>query len=152
MFPYLCAAISCVSLAFVGPRVAAQTGTPTAAKVYKNLEMSVTGIARATSAALKDCPPGANSQRSTARGAEEFAVVTLKVKVLPAYKPEPLLKPTLTDTAGKTYNTAVSFVDVGKVPEFSCEIPFRVPLGTTFKTLKVDDAVTIDLSGLDLKR
>jgi hypothetical protein len=114
--------------------------------------MSVTAIARATSVGLGDCPPGSNSVRSTARGAEEFAVVTLKVKVLPAYKPGPLQKPTLTDGAGKTYNTAVSFVDIGKVPEFSCEIPFRVPLGTTFKSVTVDQALTIDVSAVEAKK
>jgi len=149
LLPHLCATMSCVSLVW-GTSVGAQT--PTAAKVHKNLEMSVTGITRATSVGLGDCPPGSNSVRSTARGAEEFAVVTLKVKVLPGYKPGPLQKPTLTDGAGKTYNTAVSFVDIGKVPEFSCEIPFRVPLGTTFKSVTVDQALTIDVSGVEPKK
>ena len=152
LLPHLYATVSCVSLAIVGVQLAAQTATPTPPKAYKSLELSVTGIERATSASLKDCPPGANSQRTTARGAEEFAVVTLKVKVLPGYTPGPLQKPTLTDTAGKTYNTAVSFVDVGKVPEFSCEIPFRVPLGMTFKTVKVDEALAIDVSAVEPKR
>jgi hypothetical protein len=53
-------------------------------------------------------------------------------------------RPTLTDTAGKTYNTAVSFVDVGSVPEFSCAIPFRVPAGTALKAVQVETA-TLDL-------
>jgi hypothetical protein len=55
-----------------------------------------------------------------------------------------LKKPTLTDSAGKVYNTAVSFVDVGSVPEFSCSIPFRIPAGTALKSLQVD-AATLDL-------
>jgi hypothetical protein len=54
----------------------------------------------------------------------------------------------LTDAAGKTYNTAVSLVDVGKEPEFSCAIPFRVPAGTKVRSIQIDDA-SIDLSTVD---
>jgi hypothetical protein len=103
---------------------------------------------RAPRVSLKDCPPGANTVGSTARPGEEFAVVTVKMKVLPDYKAITLKRPVLTDASGKNYNTAVSFVDIGKVPEFSCEIPFRVPTGTKPKSIQIDDA-SLDLTVLD---
>jgi len=112
---------------------------------FKGLEMSVTGLERAASASLKDCPPGDNRVNAMTRPGEEFAVVTVKFKVLPAFDKSTMLKkPTLTASDGKVYNTAVSFVDVGSVPEFSCSIPFRVPAGTQLKSLQVD-AATLDL-------
>ena len=112
---------------------------------FKGLEMSVAGVERAASASLKDCPPGDNRVNAMTRPGEEFAVVTVKFKVLPAFDKSTILKkPTLTDSAGKVYNTAVSFVDVGSVPEFSCSIPFRIPTGTALKSLQVD-AATLDL-------
>ena len=112
---------------------------------FKGLEMSVASVERAASASLKDCPPGDNRVNAMTRPGEEFAVVTVKFKVLPAFDKSTMLKkPTLTDGAGKVYNTAVSFVDVGSVPEFSCSIPFRVPAGTQLKSLQID-AATLDL-------
>jgi hypothetical protein len=112
---------------------------------YKGLEMSVASVERAATASLKDCPPGDNRVNAMTKPGEEFAVVTLKFKVLPAFQANTILKkPTLTDSAGKTYNTAVSFVDVGSVPEFSCAIPFRVPTGTALKSVQVDSA-SLDL-------
>jgi hypothetical protein len=115
------------------------------AVTHKGLEMSVASVERAASASLKDCPPGDNRVNAMTRPGEEFAVVTVKFKVLPAFEKTTILKkPTLTDAAGKTYNTAVSFVDVGSEPEFSCAIPFRVPAGTTLKSVQVD-AVSLDL-------
>jgi hypothetical protein len=112
---------------------------------FKGLEMSVASVERAPTASLKDCPPGDNRVNATTRPGEEFAVVTVKFKVLPSFEPKTMLKkPTLTDSAGKTYNTAVSFVDVGSVPEFSCSIPFRVPSGTALKSVQID-AATLDL-------
>ena len=112
---------------------------------FKGLEMSVASVERAASASLKDCPPGDNRVNAMTRPGEEFAVVTVKFKVLPAFDKSTMLKkPTLTDSAGKVYNTAVSFVDVGSVPEFSCAIPFRIPTGTALKSLQVD-AATLDL-------
>ena len=113
----------------------AQAGAP---KTVKGLEVSVGGVERSMKVGLADCPPGANTVSSTAKPGEEFAVVTIKMKVLPAYKPAPLPRPTVTDASGKRFNTAVSFVDVGKVPEFSCAIPFRVPTGTALKTVQID--------------
>jgi hypothetical protein len=108
---------------------------------YKGLEISVAGIERAPTASLKDCPPGGNTVNATSRPGEEFAVVKVNFKVLPAFQPNTVLKrPTVADESGKTYNTAVSFVDVGSTPEFSCAIPFRVPTGTTLKSIQIDAA------------
>src|SRR5262245_18013429 len=112
---------------------------------FKGLEMAVAGVERAASASLKDCPPGDNRVNAMTRPGEEFAVVTVTFKVLPAFDKSTMLKkPTLTDSAGKVYNTAVSFVDVGTVPEFSCAIPFRVPSGTALKSVQID-AATLEL-------
>jgi len=115
-----------------------------APKTYKGLELSIGGVERLGHVSLTDCPPGANTVSSTAKPGEEFAVVTLKVKVSASYKPEAIKRPTITDASGKVFNTAVSFVDVGKVPEFSCAIPFRVPTGTKLKGLQVE-TVSLDL-------
>jgi hypothetical protein len=119
-----------------------------ASKSYKGLEITASAIERAPRVSLKDCPPGANTVGSTAKPGEEFAVVTLNIKVLPGYKPVTLKRPVITDASGKTYNTAVSFVDIGSVPEFSCAIPFRVPQGTKVKSVQVDE-VSLDLTALD---
>jgi hypothetical protein len=119
---------------------------------YNGLEMSVATLERAPTASLKDCPPGGNTVNATTRPGEEFAIVTVKFKVLPEFKENTILKrPTVTDAAGKTYNTAVSFVDVAKVPEFSCSIPFRVPAGTNLKSFHVDTA-SLDLTAVDSKK
>jgi hypothetical protein len=115
-----------------------------AGKNYKGIDLSVEKVERASRVSLTDCPPGANTVSSTAKPGEEFAVVTLKAKVGSSYKPEPIKRPTLTDEAGKVYNTAVSFVDVGKVPEFTCTIPFRVPTGAKLKSMQVD-TVSLDV-------
>ena len=110
--------------------------------------MVVVGVERASSAGLSDCPPGENTQRAMAKPGEGFAIVTVKMKVLPAYKPGPLNRPVLTDAAGKTYNTAVSFVDLQKVPEVSCAFPFRIPDGTKLKSVRID-TVSFDLIRFD---
>jgi hypothetical protein len=139
-YKLLHAAVPALILAMVSSLVA-QDGAP---KTYKGLEISVAGVERAASARLSDCPPGTNTVNATTRGAEEFAIVTLKLKVLPGFQPVTLKRPVLTDASGKTYNTAVSFLDVGKVPEFSCAIPFRVPAGTKLKRVQID-ALSLDL-------
>ena len=123
---------------------AAQAGSTTT----KGLEITATAVAHSAKASLKDCPPGANTVSSTAKPGEEFAIVSLNFKVLPAFKPGAFRRPVLTDSAGKTFNTAASLVNVGKVPEFSCEIPFRVPSGTKAKSIQIEDA-SIDLTALD---
>src|SRR5437667_4800207 len=115
----------CISSCLVGCLSAGVASAQSKTVTHKGLEMSVASVERAASASLKDCPPGDNRVNAMTRPGEEFAVVTVKFKVLPAFQPNTMLKkPTLTDSAGKTYNTAVSFVDVGSVPEFSCAIPF----------------------------
>jgi hypothetical protein len=125
--------------------VAAQTP-----RVHKGLEMAAASVERATNVRLTDCPPGANTVGSTTKAGEEFAIVTVKMKVLPAFKPpkgpeDAMKRPVLADAAGKTYNTAVSFVDIGNTPEFSCAFPFRVPVGTAVKSLNIDGAL-LDLA------
>jgi hypothetical protein len=138
---------SCVAL-LLGSTLVAQAGKPA---TYKGVEISVAGVERASTASLKDCPPGGNTVNATTRPGEEFAVVKVNFKVLPAFQPNTMMKrPTIVDAAGKTYNTAVSFVDVGSVPEFSCAIPFRVPAGTALKSFQVDTA-TLDLTAADKK-
>jgi hypothetical protein len=118
-------------------------------QTYKGLEISVVALERASSAALSDCPPGANTQRAMARPGEQFAIVTVNVKVLPSYTPTTTLKrPLVTDRAGKTYNTAATFVDLGKMPVFSCVFPFRVPDHTELKSIQID-ALLFDLRSLD---
>jgi hypothetical protein len=113
-------------------------------KTFKGLEMSVAGVERAPTAKLLDCPPSTNTVTAQSRGAEEFVIATVKFKVLPDFKPMPLNRAKATDTSGKTYTTSIAFVDVGKVPEFSCAIPFRVPTGTKLKSLQVETA-SLDL-------
>ena len=48
----------------------------------------------------------------------------------------------------KVYNTSVQFVDVGSVPEYSCQFIFRVPQGTKLKSFAIESA-TFDLTALD---
>ena len=119
-----------------------------ASNTTRGLEIAATGVEHSAKASLKDCPPGANTVSSTAKPGEEFAIVSLSFKVLPAFKPGTFRRPVLTEAGGKTYNTAASLVNIGKVPEFSCEIPFRVPTGTKTKSIQIEDA-SIDLSALD---
>ncbi len=126
---------------------AAQESTP-AVQTYKGLEISVAGLERASSAALNDCPAGANSQRAMSRPGEGFAIVTVKMKVLPNFESARLGRPVLTDSAGNLYYTAASFVDVGKVPEFSCAFPFRIPDDTEPRSIQIDE-VSFDLTSLD---
>jgi hypothetical protein len=139
------AASLCVLVTIAGRAaapVAQSAGTPVS---YKGLEMAVAGVERAPTASLKDCPPGGNTVNATTRPGEEFAVVKVTFKILPGFQPNTTLKrPVLTDQSGKTYNTAVSFVDIGSTPEFSCAIPFRVPAGTALKAVQIDSA-TLDI-------
>ena len=116
---------------------------------YKGLEVTPLGIERAKNVALIDCPPGNNTVRGNARGDEEFAVVNLAFKVTPSFDAKTIVKkPVLTDTAGKTYNTSVSIVDAGSVPEYKCGFPFRVPMGTKVASVSIDTA-TINIASLD---
>ena len=116
---------------------------------YKGLEVTPLGIERAKNVALIDCPPGMNSVRGNARGEEEFVVVTFGFKVTPSFDAKTIVKkPVLTDTAGKTYNTSVSIVDPGSVPEYKCGFPFRVPMGTKVASVSIDTA-TINIASHD---
>ena len=74
--------------------------------------------------------------------------MTLAFKVTPAFKETIVKKPVLTDAAGKTYNTSVSIIDPGSVPEYKCSFPFRVPAGTKVASVAIDTA-TINLAALD---
>jgi len=140
----LCAALAWAGLP-AGLRAQSAQGSTPASQAYKGLELTVTGIEHASSAALSDCPPGANTQRAMARPGEGFAIVTVRVKVLPTYLPAPLKRPVLTDAEGKTYNTAASFVDLAKDREFSCAFPFRIPEGTRLKSVQIE-TVSFDLT------
>jgi hypothetical protein len=119
-------------------------------QTHKGLEITVTSVARAPNASLKDCPPGANTVNAVTRPGEQFALVTVAFKVSAAFQPSPMKRPSVTDTAGKTYNTAAAFVDMGAVPEYSCTFPFRVPDGTRLKSLQIE-GVSFDLSSIDGK-
>ena len=136
-----------VLLVLLLPVVAAgQAASPS--QNYKGLEMRVTKVERAASASLRDCPPGTNTVNAVTRPGEQFALVTIAFKVGPSFKPGQMKRPSVTDTAGKSYLTASQFVDVGSAPEYFCTSPFRLPEGTRLKALHIE-TVTLDLSALD---
>lgn len=131
------------------PAVALTTAEQAKPTSYKGLEITPLGIERAKNVALVDCPPGQNSVRGNALDGMEFAVVTLAFKVTPAFDAKTIVKkPVLTDAAGKTFQTSVSIIDAGSVPEYKCAFPFRVPAGTKVASVAIDTA-SIDLSTLD---
>lgn len=117
---------------------------------YKGLEITVTGVERAETVGLRDCPPGANSIRGLTKPGEEFAIVNLSFKVTPAFKETLVKKPALLDATGKVFNTAMSFVDPGSQPEYSCGFAYRVPTGTRLGKIQIDTA-TLDLTAFDKK-
>jgi hypothetical protein len=112
------------------------------------LDVMVTKVERAASASLRDCPPGSNTVNAVTRPGEQFALVTVAFKIAPSFHAAPMKRPSVTDSTDKKYNTAATFVDVGKVPEFSCTFPFRVPEGTKLKALQIENA-SYDLAALD---
>jgi hypothetical protein len=128
--------------------VAGQTASKP--QTVNGLQITVTGVERAQKASLRDCPPGTNTVNAVARAGEQYSLVTVAFKVLPAFKASPMKRPSVTASDDKTYNTSVQFVDVGSVPEYSCTFPFRVPEGTKLKTLQVETA-SFDLSALESK-
>ena len=136
---------SAVLLAVVASGQAAGKAQP-----VPGLDATVTKVERAASASLRDCPPGTNTVNAVTRPGEQFALVTVAFKVSSAFKPAPMKRPTVTDTADKKYNTASTFVDVGSVPEYSCTFPFRVPEGTKLKSLQIE-STSLDLSTLEPK-
>ena len=114
------------------------------------LDATVTKVERAATASLRDCPPGSNTVNATTRPGEQFALVTVAFKVAPSFQPAPMKRPTITDAVDKKFNTAATFLDVGKEPAFSCTFPFRVPEGTKLKALQIESA-SYDLSSLESK-
>lgn len=112
---------------------------------YKGLEIAVTGVERSDTVALRDCPPGANSIRGTTKPGEEFAIVQLAFTVTNAFKETLVPKPVLVAADGKTFNTAMAFVDPGSQPRYICDFAFRVPAGTALGQIRIDTA-TLDLS------
>jgi hypothetical protein len=117
---------------------------------YKGLEITVAGVERASSVGLKDCPPGSNTIRGLTKPGEEFAIVTLAFKVTPAFKETIVKKPVLLDANGKTFQTAMSFIDPGATPEYSCGFAYRVPEGTKLGKIQID-STTLDLTAFDKK-
>lgn len=120
-----------------------------ASGTYKGLEVSVTGVERAGNVSLTDCPPGANIVRGVIKPGDpmEFASVKVDFKAGPAFKPGAVPKPVLYDEAGKAYNTAQSFAEVGATPAFSCTFSFRVPKGAKVKRFSID-TLSIDLGAM----
>ena len=118
------------------------SGAAQAAQTYKGLEVAVSGVARATNVSLTDCPAGANIVRGVIRPGDpmEFASVTVRFSVLPAFKGGAIPKPVLYDEAGKAYNTAQAFGEIGATPAFSCTFSFRVPKGTKVAKFAIDTA------------
>ena len=124
--------------------------TASTPQTVNGLQVTVAGVERAEKSSLRDCPPGTNTVNAVQRPGDQLAVVTVNFKVMPDFKPVIMKRPTVTATDGKIYNTSVQFVDVGSVPEYSCTFTFRVPEGTTLKSLQIETA-TFDLSGLTSK-
>ena len=109
---------------------------------YKGLEVAVSGVERASNVSLTDCPEGANIVRGVIKTVDtnEFASVKLEFKLTPAFKPTAIPKPVVYDEAGKAYNTAQAFAEIGSTPNFSCTFSFRVPKGTKIKRFTIDTA------------
>jgi len=133
--------------------VAALAATATAQsdgkpQTVNGLQIAVTGLERADKAALKDCPPRTNTVNAVQRPGDELAVVTVSFKVLPEFKPSMMKRPTAAANDGKVYNTSVQLVDVGSVPQYSCQFIYRVPQGTKLKSLQIESA-TFDLAALE---
>jgi hypothetical protein len=117
-------------------------------QTVNGLQVTVAKLERAEKASLRDCPPGTNTVNAVQRPGDELAVVTVSFKVMPDFKPVMMKRPTATATDDKVYNTSVQFVDVGSVPEYSCQFIYRVPQGTKLKAFTVESA-TFDLTALD---
>ena len=128
--------------------VVASGQTAGKAQPLPGLDATVSKVERAATASLRDCPPGTNTVTAVSRPGEQFAVVTIAFKASPEFKPSPMLRPSVLDTAGKKFNTASTLVDPAGVPEYSCSFPFRIPDGTRLTTLNLGSA-SIDLTSLD---
>jgi len=139
--------IACALLA-VAASAAAAVAQGSKPQTVNGLQIAVTGLERMDKAALKDCPPGTNTVNAVQRPGDELAVVTVSFKVLPDFKPTMMKRPTATAADGKVYNTSVQLVDVGSVPQYSCQFIYRVPQGTKLKSLQIENA-TFDLTPLE---
>jgi hypothetical protein len=128
--------------------LAAVVAGQAASKTVNGLQVSVAKVERMEKSGLRDCPPGTNTVNAVQRPGDELAVVTVNFKVMPDFKPVMMKRPTATATDDKVYNTSVQFVDVGSVPEYSCQFTYRVPTGTKLKALTIESA-TFDLTSLD---
>lgn len=140
------------ALLLLGSVATAATAVPAEAQAphtYKGLEVSVSGVGRATNVSLSDCPAGENIVRGVIRPGDAMEFVSVKVdfKVLPAFKAGAVPKPTLTDATGKVYNTAQSFGDIGATPAFACTFAFRVATGTKVAKFTID-TLSIDLGAM----
>src|ERR1051326_3380357 len=107
-------------------------------KTVNGLQVTVKSVERAEKASLRDCPPATNSVNAVQRPGDELAVVTVGFKVTPDFKPGPMKRATATATDDKVYNTSIQFVDVGSIPEYSCQFVYRVPKGTKLKSLQIE--------------
>ena len=121
-----------------------------AAQTVKGLQVSVKSVTRPDKASLRDCPPATNSVNAVQRPGDELAVVTVDFKVMPDFKPVMMKRATAVAADDKVYNTSIQFVDVGSVPEYTCQFVYRVPQGTKLKTLQIEGA-TFDISALESK-
>jgi hypothetical protein len=119
-------------------------------KTVNGLQVTVKSVERAEKASLRDCPPATNSVNAVQRPGDELAVVTVGFKVTPDFKPGPMKRATATATDDKVYNTSIQFVDVGSIPEYSCQFVYRVPKGTKLKSLQIE-GTSFDLSALEAK-
>ena len=128
--------------------LAAVVAGQAASKTVNGLQVSVSKVERMEKASLRDCPPGTNTVNAVQRPGDELAVVTVNFKVMPDFKPAMFKRPTATATDDKVYNTSVQFVEIGSVPEYSCQFIYRVPAGTKLKTFTVESA-TFDIAALD---
>ncbi len=117
-------------------------GAVQAPTVYKGLEIAVKGLERAANVSLQDCPPGDNIVRGVIRPGEEneFATVSIEVKVLPSFAPATLAKPVLYDEADKPYKTAQSFGELSAGGSYTCSFSFRVPKGTKLSRFAIEEA------------
>jgi hypothetical protein len=137
----------------VAAAVASMLAVVVAAQAVKSqtvngLQVTVAKLERLEKASLRDCPPGTNTVNAVQRPGDELAVVTVNFKVMPDFKPVMLKRPTATATDDKVYNTSVQFVDVGSVPEYSCQFIYRVPQGTKLKAFTIE-STTFELTALD---
>jgi hypothetical protein len=135
-------------VAVSGLLAAVVSGQAAASKTVNGIQVSVAKIERMEKAALKDCPPGTNTVNAVQRPGDELAVVTVNFKVMPDFKPAMFKRPTATAADDKVYNTSVQFVEVGSVPEYSCQFIYRVPTGTKLKAFTVE-GTTFDIAALD---